>query len=112
MVKTPSNDTERTLFMTPEIQPEDELAELLEATVDDLRQTGLEPTDLEVEYYDDELWGYIWLAETPENTIDDRKKTAENTLRSRVNSDADVLPTTVNINYGDTGDYGIAIWWS
>lgn len=98
--------------MPPEIQPEDELAQLLETTVDELRDTGLTPTDTDVEYDSDELWGYIWLAETPADTITDRKETATDILRNRINADADVLPTVVNINYGDAGDYGIAVWWS
>ena len=99
--------------MTSDTTPEaTELEQLLEATIADLREAGLSPTEFEVEYDNDELWGYIWLAESPADTLAERKETAEGLLRDRITTDADILPTVVNINYGDAGDYGIAVWWT
>lgn len=98
--------------MTTQHQLEDELAQHLEATTDNLRDAGMTPTDTEVKYSDSELWGYIWLAETPADTLTARKETATEILREQINTNADILPTAVNINYGNAGDYGIAVWWS
>ena len=98
--------------MTPEIRPEDELAQLLETTAEELRDTGLTPTETTVEYDGGELWGYIWLAEAPANNMAERKETATRILREQINGEGHDLPTTVNINYGDAGDSGIAVWWS
>lgn len=91
--------------------PEVELAHILGKTVDDLRDAGLSPIDTDVENYHGELWGYIWLESAPFEIQQLRKVTARDILRDRINEDAEVLPTTVNINYGDAGDDGISVWW-
>jgi len=98
--------------MTPETRPKDELAQLLETTAEELRDAGLTPTETTIEYDSGELWGYIWLAEAPADTMTERKETAARILRDRINAEDSDLPTTVNINYGDAGDSGIAVWWS
>lgn len=91
--------------------PEVELAHILGKTVDDLRDAGLNPIDTDIENYHGELWGFIWLESAPFEIQQLRKVTARDILRERINADAEVLPTTVDINYGDAGDDGISVWW-
>lgn len=89
-----------------------ELEQLLETTVSELEDTDVSPTGTNVEHDGSELWGYIWLAETPYRTIDERKQVTKETLERVVTDSRTTFPSVVNVNIDDAGENGVAIWWN
>lgn len=89
-----------------------ELAHLLTAAASDLKEAGLSPDGIEVESSGQELWGYLWLCSDSDDMTPAKRSRAQKALQQRVESDANILPTTVNINYGNAGPNGIAVWWN
>jgi hypothetical protein len=114
MSENPSNGSEQEgssgLPENTESNPEGELEVLLEDAATILSENGFAVSDTDVQWFSDELWGFIWLSGKRGKPRDSRQEAAKQLLESHVETADTDLPTSVNMSCGTAGDSAVAVW--
>lgn len=90
--------------------PESELQVLLEGAATILSENGFSISDTDVQWFSDELWGFIWLSGQCGKPRDSRQEAAKQLLESHVATTDTELPANMDLSCGTAGDSAVAVW--
>lgn len=114
MNENPSGDSDQEgsggLPDNTESNPEGELEVLIEGAATILSENGFTVSDTDVQWFSDELWGFIWLSGERGKPRDSRQEAAKELLEFHVEATDTDLPTSVNMSCGTAGDSAVAVW--